>query len=349
MPGSVMANGARHVLIEDCEIAHVGAYGLWFHRGCEDCTVRRCHFHDLGAGGVKIGDFTWNRPPKGPQQTGHITIDNCIIRRGGRIFPEGVGVLIGHSGDNTIEHNDISDLYYSAISVGWLWRYGPSPAERNRIAFNRLHHLGQGVLSDMGGVYTLGESPGTVVANNVVHDVYSYDYGGWGLYYDQASSQIVFEENLVYRTKSGGFHHHFGRDNLVQNNIFAYAIDPQLKHSRAEDHLAFVFEKNIVYYKQGDLMAGAWGDENVVLQQNIYWDASGRPVTFLGRSFDAWQALGKDDGSAVVDPRFVNPEAGNFDLHPDSPALELGFEPLDYEKAGVYGDPDWVALAEDYE
>jgi hypothetical protein len=339
----LMVDGARKITIRDCELGHLGIYGVWFRKGCRDCTLRHCYLHDLGAGGVRIGEGSI--AANDDERTGHITLDNNIIRGGGRIFPCAVGVWIGHSPDNYVTHNEIADLYYTGISIGWRWGYGTSLAKRNRIAFNHVHHIGQGVLTDMGGIYTLGPSEGTKVINNVFHDIYAYSYGGWGLYTDEGSSNILFENNLVYRVKTGGFHQHYGRENIVRNNILAFSELQQLQATRVEQHLSFTLENNIIYWDTGALLAGQWNTLNFQSRNNCFWNATGERFTFAGKSLEQWQAAGHESGSIIADPKFKDPTRYDFHIDNDSPVIKLGFKPFDYTRAGVYGEANWIRKA----
>ncbi|MDD4102625.1 MAG: right-handed parallel beta-helix repeat-containing protein [Kiritimatiellae bacterium] len=358
---------ARDVTINRCAFTQLGGYAMAFGPGAHSNTVDLCLMADLGAGGVKIGPpyvgysvieapsnhLSSEKQDGTEKTTTSITISNCRIISGGRIHPAGHGVWIGHSSHNRILHNDISDLYYTAVAIGWTWGYAePSRSHHNEVAFNHMHKIGQGVLSDMGGVYTLGVSPGTTVHNNLIHDIHAYAYGGWGLYTDEGSTGIHMYSNLVHDVKTGGFHQHYGRENVIENNIFANSLKDQVQRTRDEDHLSFFFRNNIVYWdNDGNLLGSNWkggvrGDkdgkptQHYELGPNIYWHSSGKQDIFPGgKTLEQWQEeTGQDAGSLVTDPMFENPAKSDFRLKPESPAARIGFKP--FELTDVVGPRD---------
>ena len=334
---------ANNIEFLDCEVAHTGTYGFWFRRACNNCYLIMCYLHDLGGGGVKIGETSIRDDSN--QITKNISVNNNIIRDGGHVFPCAAGIIVFNASDNNLTHNEIADFRYTGISVGWVWGYDKSPTKRNKIEFNHIHHLGWGELCDMGGVYTLGASEGTTVSNNVIHHIYSYNYGGWGLYTDEGSTGIKEENNLVYACKNAGFHQHYGKDNIIRNNIFAFNLRSALQATRIEDHNSFSFSHNIVLLSSGTLLSSNWSKILLGSDSNCYWDLRTKDITFGEESFSEWKKSGKDLHSVISDPFFTNPSGFDFHFKKLKTARQIGFIPFDYSKAGVYGSDDWKKLA----
>lgn len=340
VPAAVHADGARHCAFDSCTFAHLGTYGLELARGCQDNRVTRCTFTDLGAGGVKIGETQMRDSER--DQTFRNEVSDCRITDGGNLFPSAIGVWIGQSHDNKISHNEIADFYYTGISVGWTWGYDKSLAKGNVIEHNHVHHIGcppddphSPILSDMAGIYTLGVQPGTVIRRNRFHDVAGIKYGGWGIYYDEGSTGIVAENNVVYRTTHGGFHQHYGKDNVFRNNVIAFGKANQVQRTRSEPHQSFTFDRNIVYWREGESVVGNWENCNVAFDRNVYWRTDGgTDLRFASMTLDQWRAKGMDGHSVIADPRFVDVSADDFNLRPDSPAPGVGFVPFDQSDVG---------------
>ena len=282
---------------------------------------------------LKIGEPKQRQNP--PEMTSHNVVSDNHIHDIGQVFPAAVGVWVGQSSYNTISHNHIHDTYYTGISVGWTWGYTATQAHHNIIEYNDVHDIGRGWLSDMGGIYTLGVQPGTVIRNNLFHHIESYSYGGWGIYTDEGSSQILIENNVAHHAKSAGFHQHYGQENIVRNNIFAYNREHQVMRSRNEDHVSFTFEQNIVIWNEGDLLGSTWdGDDRYFFDRNLYWDERQGEIRFAKWSFEEWQARGLDTRSMIADPMFVDPHKDHFTLKPVSPAFALGFKAIDLSQVG---------------
>lgn len=343
---AIEANGARQLKFTNCQFEHSATHAIWLRSGCHDALVSHCLFRDLGAGGVYVGDPGASKDDK--KHTHHVRIEDCIFRGGGRLFPAGIGVSLFHASDCTIRHCDIGDFYYSAVSIGWTWGYKPTVAGRNVLEFCHLHHLGWGELSDLGAVYTLGQQLGTVIRNNHIHDIGCASYGAWGMYNDEGSTGVLWENNLVHDTQTAGYHQHYGRGNIVRNNILAFGNEEHLRRSKPEDMLAFAFERNIVLMGEGRLLTQLdknWHDGRVFMADNVYWHPKGAPKDFAGKTWAEWQAAGNDVRSILADPLFRDPGHGDWTLDPQSPALKLGFQPFDWKAAGVQGDAAWKAIA----
>jgi hypothetical protein len=353
VPAAVMVDGARHCALERCEVAHVGGYGIWFRRGCKDCRIQQNRIFDLGAGGIRVGED--KMAATDAAETSRTLVDNNHIYDGGHVYAAGVGIWLAQSSGNRISHNDIHDLLYSGISVGWNWNDAPNRTHHNTIELNHVHHLVHGVLSDAGLIYCLGVSPGSVIRNNVFHDIWPYEEPsfGWGIYLDATCGEYRVENNLVYNTQSGGLmFNNGGHEHVIENNIFAMSASHALWPYN--EKRPSTFRRNIVYLTQGELLI-PHGERSLnerlaaneplgLWDHNIYWHAGGPDrLRFYRRTFDEWQSLGIDQASRVVDPRFVDVDARDFRLADDSPARELGFTPLSISRAGLYGDAAWMA------
>ncbi len=338
VPGAVWAGGARNCVFDNCTISHAGNYGIELAGGCQDNKITHCTITDMGAGGIKIGQTSIRLADA--EQTRKNEVSDCTIADCGHRYPSAVGIWIGQSPQNLLSHNDIHGLFYTAISIGWTWGYGNANAAGNIVEFNHVHHIGspvdgeEPILSDMSGIYTLGAHKGTVIRNNVFHDIAGLRYGGWGIYFDEGTSNILAENNLVYRTTHGGFHQHYGKDNLFRNNIIAFARDAQIQRTRLEQHLSFTFEHNIVYWDHGALLSGQW-PKNVAFDHNTYWHVGGdENVMFATMTWDQWRAAGLDVHSQFADPAFTDPQHGDFTMKPDATRPVSDFTPFDVKTVG---------------
>ncbi|MDH4410842.1 MAG: right-handed parallel beta-helix repeat-containing protein [Verrucomicrobiales bacterium] len=349
-----------NIRIESCEIGHVGEYGVYFKNGCSDSTLTKSHLHDLGGGGVRIGETA---RPEEARVCRKIVVDDCILQHGGRLHPSACGVVLTHTQHCAVTHCDIGDFYYTGVSAGWNWGYGDTASRETLVENNHIHHLGWAYLSDMGGFYGLGVSPGTIIRGNHVHHIASHRYGGWGLYTDEGSTDVTMENNLVHDTWNSGFHQHYGFFNTIRNNIFAFGHTAQIQRSRNEAHLSFRYEGNLVVWDPASplLDGGEWnwkyfdkperGDpkDSLVFRRNLYWRTDGKiPDTLTKTHFtwDEWRKMGRDEGSLYADPMFEDLAKRDFRLKPGGPAEKIGFKPWDLTLAGVRkDDPAWSALA----
>lgn len=340
MDGFISMTYASACSVENCRLAEYGLYGLVLDRGCREITVSGCDFYDGGSGGIKILGAVVEDVP---QATDHITVRDCTILHCGRVYNQGCGILMIHTGNNVIEHNEIGDLYYSGISCGWVWGYTESPSHDNLITKNHIYNIGQKKLADMGGIYLLGPQPGTVVSCNVIHDITAID-SGWCLYADEGCSYVLFEDNVCYNARSNCFHQHYGKENTVRNNVFAFGTEQIARVTRDEEHVSVEYENNI-FYTNGKPIHELWVTHlemnTVHSKNNLIWNTKGSEIYAVDVRKDAPMTLedavslyGLEEGSIVADPEFVDPDKYDFTLKDTSPAFAMGFKAIDTSDVG---------------
>ena len=342
-PGAIELLAAKHCAVEDCDLSAVGWYAFELGDGCVANRFVGNHVHDIGAGGVKIAGASADGPRH--RRTGMNVISDNVIESIGRVFHSGAGIIVQESYGNSIIHNHIRDTYYTGISVGWTWGYGENVCRDNRIEHNHIHQLGQGWLSDMGGIYTLGVQPGTTIGHNLIHDIHAHGYGGWGIYPDEGSSHIVIEQNVVFDCKTNCFNQHYGRENIVRNNLFALGGTAICSLGRAEKWFGFTFERNVCVSDGQPVWLGDYGSKlntgDFFADHNLYTNRSGEvfhcreKVKTARLSQEQWQESGHDRHSLVGDPGVINFEQGIYE--PNTLAEGLGIVAINLSDVGPRG------------
>ncbi len=369
---AVAARGLRHASFERCEFAQLGEYALELADGCQDVTVRQCHFWDLGAGALQLGvtDLPTlltpleagakpGRTAEPRREVKDLVIDDNCIHRLGTIWHGCYGIGNRFAAQTKITHNEIFDTHYTAIGLDsrWNWK-GEKYSYGHEIAYNHLHHLGLRYQTDAAGFYQFGPLD-THIHHNLIHDTFAYPYiaGFAGIYLDEQSRGAVVENNLVYNVDWFAYFQNQGMDNLIRNNLGAFARNGFIGRGGINKEWPsnyFEVTRNLYLTREQNAVERLWeaGTKPPVLRNNLYWTlAKDGSLTFAGKSFAAWQTSGQDAGSIVGDPGCRNPAAFDFSLPPDAAACrKIGFVPFNDEirQAGLYGDAAWRELPKNY-
>jgi len=227
----------------------------------------------------------------------------------------------------------------------------------------------------MGGVYTLGISPGSTVRNNVVHTVFSFDYGGWAYYTDEGSTNYTYSDNIAFNTKCAGHHQHYGLDNLITNNVYAYVnvagCDGGVRNSQHAGHnvdcqhidpsegedmgqcSSFKLIRNIIRPSTGNTVGCSipYAYINCSVDLNVHYSNTPAaqldfPTNTSTDTFAKWQSIGRDVHGVIADPQFAEGATDEYSsLLPGSPALARGFQPIDISTVGPRRAPGDVSDA----
>jgi parallel beta-helix repeat protein len=331
---------ATAIVISNVEISHTGAYGLHIREGTSNINFIDSLVTDTGAGGVWVGDWT---TPVSILATSHKIISN-EISYGGNVFPSGVGVLVFRANNIIIADNVVHHHRYNGLSIGSQNGYTESWTAKILVLGNYIYNIGQHILCDQGGIYTIGIQPGTVIYGNVVKNVFSYSMLMWGIYLDDGASNMIVSNNVVYNTGWGSMFQHYGANNTIINNVFARASlipppqpgdpfpDGDVRIQEAENHTSWTYTRNIVYDTfQGTNHSAFRSGPNVIssFSNNVYYNPYNTSLLFGSKqtSFVEWQKTGQDNGSIIADPLFTGDvsQCDFFTVQANSPAAKLGF------------------------
>lgn len=195
----VRGSGANNIRFEGNTFRHLGSTGLAFYKETRDNQVVRNSFSDISAGALAVDAEPDPFDLLGAGSRNFDVSDN-LISRVGQDYTGAVGMFFGYLADSRIEHNDLADLPYSAISVGWGWTDKDNGSKNNVIRANRIRRA-MLVHDDGGAIYTLSKQPGTIIAENYISEIRRAPYAGRysvsGVYLDNGSEGITVKDNVI--------------------------------------------------------------------------------------------------------------------------------------------------------
>ena len=204
---AVRVVAARQIDFKRCRFEHLGSTGLDYEEAVQGGVVRGCLFRDIAGNGLLVGSFSpaahETHLPYDPADRREVCtqqqINNCYFTEIGNEDWGCLAIAAGYVGDVNIEHNEISEVPYSGISLGWGWTQTVNCMRNNRVHANLIHHYAKHMY-DVAGIYTLGSQPKSYVTENCVHSIYKpgyvHDPNHWFyLYTDEGSSFITVRDN----------------------------------------------------------------------------------------------------------------------------------------------------------
>ncbi|MEV6843593.1 right-handed parallel beta-helix repeat-containing protein [Actinoplanes sp. NPDC051411] len=252
MPAAVQVAAATRVRFADDTFAHLGQVGLGLGLdadanatgiglGVTETTVHHNVFTDLGGAGVVAGGVQpdAHHPRTAAMALRNITIDNNLVTDVARDYKEMSGILSTYADHTVIAHNEVSNLAYDGIDVGWGWGandaggstdyqnrglyayqpvYTTPTTLRNTQVTDNLVHGVKKVFHDGGSLYNLSANPGSVFSGNYIYDTQHTV----GLYLDEGSRYVTERNNVVQDCGVWVFTNSYGTINNTSDNVIAH-------------------------------------------------------------------------------------------------------------------------------
>jgi hypothetical protein len=221
-PAAVHVEAANNIRFERNVFRHLGSSGLNLYMGTQDVAIVGNLFTDISAGGIAVDLNLEGNPSDTRKITRRPVIRNNYLTGIGRDYYQNLGIIAGYPDSGIIEHNELSDMPYSGVSVGWGWADRDNVARNNLVRYNKIWNVLM-LMSDGGGIYTLSRQPGTLIAENYVHNITRTPVqGGFnisGIYLDDGSNFITVRDNVLVNTGDRPvFQNANGPSNTIVNN-----------------------------------------------------------------------------------------------------------------------------------
>jgi hypothetical protein len=228
LSGAVDVKYAADCHFDHIAVQNVAGTGVALGRGTVACTLQNSRVAHCAGNGVMVGTADEDNPARAN------VIDRCRVTSAGEVFFGAVGIWIGFAQETTVSNSTIYDVPYTGISVGWMWNPRPTVARAQKIINNDIGHCMQ-ILSDGGGIYTLGFQPDSILSGNYIHDI-PLNAGraeSNGMFLDEGTKGFTIENNFTHGTDKSPLRFHRADTNLVKQNylIVPNAETPMIRYN----------------------------------------------------------------------------------------------------------------------
>jgi hypothetical protein len=231
-PAAVYIAAAENVIFERNIFRHMGACAIDLDYATRNCKIIGNVIYDISGNGIQHArvnayDGAESHEAYNPQDKRDISVNNLIsnnyIGYTGRDYYGTHAIFCGWPQGVRIEHNEIEQTPYSAISVGWGWVHVPNAMRNNKINYNYIHNS-QTLLGDSGAIYTLSPQPGSEIAYNYIKDVKKSPWTQFhvsGIYQDEGSDGFEVHHNVIDNVDMYPyFLHQVGHHIIQHDNCF---------------------------------------------------------------------------------------------------------------------------------
>ncbi|MHC4511899.1 MAG: right-handed parallel beta-helix repeat-containing protein, partial [Planctomycetota bacterium] len=368
----VRLRGAENCDIEQCHFVHSGGGAIRVDLHGQNNRIVGNHIEHIGGTGIllcgygpdvnnrnvvynnihHVGEIYWHSPGIFVWQSGENRVANNLIHH----TPYS-GMMVSGCMTHFFARPDDREL---VRTIRWH-EVGGGPSEKtleqvrpflhthdNLIEYNEIHHAME-KLGDGNGIYVRGAGAGNVIRRNYIHHLITKIAAQSAIRTDGGQRDTLIAENLVYKCVSQGIK--LKGNNRLENNVIANLIEPVRAYVGLHEGpmTGATIKRNILYHSSSESCTFIKQDpkgtrgrkpaqvKDIDMDNNLYY-CVGKPEE--GRQTLAEnQRDGVDARSLAADPLFVDPANGDFRLKAGSPAVKLGFIPIDLSKVGLRDTP----------